>query len=486
MTRRAVIATATRSVPPARTWPWLLFVGTGAFVVSLSHSLLIPVLALLPAELDTSVDTVQWLLTSTLLVAAVSVPLLGRLGDMFGRRRMLLVAVGALIVGSLVIAITDNVPLLIVGRAIQGVAAATIPLGISLLGALLPRERAGTAIAAVSAMLGVGGVLGLPFSGVVAEIFDFHMLFWISAVAACVAFAGIALVVPEAPSHSAGRVDLLGALLLAGVLVSLLLPLAQGSDWGWSSPPVVLLLVQAAVLLLLFGWWQSRATNPLVDLATLRRRPLMLTNTAAFFFGFALFASLIGTAPYVQAPVSSGYGFGSSMVTAGLVMLPSGCCMLVLAPVAARLIAWRGAPQVLALGGIVVALGWVVRITVTGALWHVVLGATVVGVGTGIGYAALPALINRHAPDDETSAANGLNMLARMVGSAVASAVGGSILAAYTMTLGTTPFPSLTAYRVLFAICTAAALLAAVAALLIPSGERRAHGVGGRPPRSVR
>ncbi|MGY1773296.1 MFS transporter [Blastococcus sp. SYSU D00813] len=474
MTTQTLDAPARALDPPARTWPWLLFVGTGALVVSLAQSLLIPVLATLPATLDASADTVQWLLTSTLLVAAVAVPLFGRLGDMFGARRMLLVAIGALVVGSLVTATTSDVALLIVGRGIQGVSTAAIPLGISLLSRLLPRERSGGAIALISAMLGVGGALGLPFAGVIAEHFDFHALFWISGAVAAVAFVGILLAVPEAPGRTGGRVDVVGTLLLGGALVALLLPLAEGADWGWTSGGVVGLLVLAAVLLLVFGWSQTRIAQPLVDLSTMRRRPIVLTNLASLLFGFALFASLIGTASYVQAPEASGYGFGSSIVVAGLAMLPGGLCMLVFAPLSARLIAWRGAPQVLALGGVVVALGWVFRIVFTGSLTEVVIGATVVGIGTSIGYAAMPSLINEHSPRDEIAAANGLNSLLRAVGSSLASAVGGSILAASTIALGGSALPSLTAYRVLFVVCALAALLAAAAALFVPARAERA------------
>ncbi|SEO77227.1 MFS transporter [Trujillonella endophytica] len=456
--------------PPARTWPWLLFVGIGALVVSLASSLLIPVLATLPAELDTSADTVQWLLTSTLLVSAVAVPLFGRLGDMFGTRRMLLVALGTLVVGSLVTATSTNVAVLIAGRAIQGLSSAAVPLGIGLLSALLPRERAGGAIALISAMLGVGGALGLPFAGIIAEHFDFHALFWITGAAAVVAFVGILVVVPESPVRTGGRVDLVGGGLLAATLVSLLLPLAEGSDWGWGSARTIGLLALAVVLLGVFGWSQTRIAQPLVDLATLRRGPMVLTNVATLFFGFALFASLIGTASYVQAPESSGYGFGSSIIVGGLAMLPGGLCMLVFAPISARLIARRGPSRVLALGGVIVALGWVARIVFTGSLTQVILGATVVGIGTSIGYAAMPSLINRFTPRGEIAAANGLNMLIRSVGSSLASAIGGSLLAAITISVGAYAVPSLTAYRILFVICAVAALLAATAALFIPDG----------------
>jgi predicted MFS family arabinose efflux permease len=465
---------------PRRATLELVVVGLGALAVSLAQSVLVPVLGILPARLNTSAGNVSWLLTSTLLVAAVSVPIMGRLGDMFGKRLMLLVALGALTLGSLITALTDNIGLLILGRAIQGVSAAAIPLGISLLAALMPRERVGSSIALISAMLGVGGSLGLPLAGFVAEHADFHTLFWITAAAGLAAFIGILTIVPESADRVGGRVDLVGATLLAAGLVCLLLPLAQSHSWGWGDPRVAILLTAAVVLLLAFGWTQLKIREPLVDLYALRRKPIVATNVASILFGFALFASFIGTSSFIEAPRSSGYGFGSSLLVGGLALLPSGLAMLFLSPVAARLITLRGAPQTLALGATVVAAGWLLRIVWSGSLFEVIVGTTVVGMGTGIGYAAMPSMINAHTPPTEIAAANGLNSLFRSLGSSLASAIGGSILAAGTVLVGSFAVPSLSAYRELFALCAGASLLAALIVLMVPR-----HGHGGEASRSA-
>ncbi len=463
------VASSKPAVSLARSWVWLWFVALGALVVSLSQSILIPVLPSLPAELDASPESVQWMLTSTLLVGAIAVPFLGRLGDMFGKRLMLLIAIGALTVGSLVSALSNDVVTQIIGRAIQGISLGAIPLGISLLATLLPRERAGTAVALISSMLGVGGALGLPLSGLVAQSLDFHALFWITTIAGAVSFLGIILALPEAPNRAGGRFDLLGAVLLAAALVSLLLPLSQGNVWGWASPGVIALLVAAVVLFGIFGWWQTRASSPVIDLAALRRRPILFTNLASLLFGFALFASLIGTSSYVQAPVASGYGFGSSQLVAGLTLLPSGLAMLVLSPVSARLVAKIGAHWTLALGAAFIMIGWLLRIVLTAELWQIVVAATIVGIGTGIGYAAMPSLINMFSPPNEIASANSINSLVRSLGSSLASAFGGTILAAATVTVGPAVLPSLGAYQILFAICAVAAALCIVLALLIPA-----------------
>ena len=437
-------------------------------IVALTTSLLVPVLPELAAELG---PNTPWLLTSTLLVGAVAVPVVGRLADLYGKRRMLVVAAVALTVGSLICALSDTLPWLIVGRAVTGLSTAAIPLGISLIGTVLPGKRAATGIALVSATLGIGGALGLPLAAFVAEHTDYHVLFWICVAGGAVAVAGILAVLREAPAVATGRMDLPGAALLAAALVSLLLPLAQASRWGWADPLTIGLLVLAAVLLVAFVLVERRTSSPLVDMVTNARPALLLTNVASVCVGFALFASLIGTASYVQAPAATGYGFGSSVLASGLCLLPSGIAMILLSPVSAKLSLRFGPKITLALGASVIALGFLGRIVFTSSFTEVVVFTTLAGAGTGIAYAAMPSLVLRAAPASELAAANGLNTLARSVGSSLASAIGGTLLAASTIALGPAVLPSLTAYRVLFAVCAGAALLGAVIALLIPAAR---------------
>ena len=451
----------------------LAVVAVCGVLVALTQSILIPVLGAIQTDLGSSTTGTEWLLTSTLLVAAVAVPVFGRLGDLHGKRRMLLVATLALVIGSVVCALADSIGVMIVGRAITGASAAAIPLGISLIGQVLPAKRAGSGIALVSATLGIGGALGLPLAALVAEHSDYHVLFWICVAGGAATFLGIWFALTEAPLTGHGRMDLPGAVLLAGALVSLLLPLAEATKWGWSDPKTVGLLVLAAVLLAAFVLVERRVASPLVDLVVNARPSLLLTNVASLCVGFALFAMLIGTATYVQAPAASGYGFGSSVLASGMAMLPSGLAMLALSPVSAILSARFGPKITLAIGGSVVALGFLSRIVFVDSFTQIVIGTTIVGAGTGIAYAAMPSLILRAAPSDELAAANGLNTLARSVGSSLASAVGGTLLAAQTIALGAAELPSLGAYRTLFAICGGAALLAALIALLIPVSEQR-------------
>lgn len=466
--RRGGAGEAADSTSPARARIEILFVAFGALAVSLSQSLLVPALPTLPAELGLGAGSVEWLLTATLLVAAIAVPVFGKLADMVGKRLMLLVALGALVVGSLITALTSDFTLLIVGRSIQGLAVAAVPLGISLLNSVLPRERAGGAVALTSAMLGVGGALGLPLAGVVVEYADFHLLFWITAVAGAVAFVGVLTVVSEAPGRTGGRLDVVGTVLLSLALLTFLVPLSEGATWGWTSPLTWGILILSVVLAAVFVRTQTRRREPLVDMTLLRSRPILLTNTVSLIFGFALFASFLGTAPFVQADPRAGYGFGSSIIVSGLVLLPSGLAQLALAPVAARMIQRFGAPVTMAAGSAVIAVGYALRLVLDGQLWQVTVGTTVIGAGVGMGFAALPSLVATHSPLSEIGASNGINSLFRNIGGSIGSAASAGILASFTITVGGTVLPSLLAFRILFAVACVLAVVAALTSLRIP------------------
>lgn len=477
MSRQEEALVAGQAVEPAGWEPSqiaaLAVVSVAGLMASLTQSLLIPVLPSIAEDVGSSTTSTEWLLTSTLLAAAVAVPIAGRLGDLYGKRLMLMVSAGFLTAGSLICALSHSLVPLIIGRAITGLSLAAIPLGISLISVILPPRRASSGIALVSAMLGIGGALGLPLAGLIGEHGDYHLLFWICVAGGGVSLLGGWLFLTEPAQRAPGRFDLPGAILLAAALVCLLLPLSEAGVWGWGAPRTIVLLVVAAVLLAAFVLVERRVASPLVDLAVNARPALLLTNIASLCVGFALFAILIGTASYVQAPRASGYGFGASIVVSGLCLLPSGLAMLALSPVSA-LMSRRFGPKVsLCTGSLVIAAGFVVRIVFTGQLWQVIVGTTLAGAGTGIAYAAMPALIALASPREELAAANGLNSLSRTVGSSLSSAIGGTVLASSVIVLGAFALPSLTAYRVLFGICAGAAVLGAVIALVVPKPQNQ-------------
>ncbi|GAA1699507.1 MFS transporter [Kribbella yunnanensis] len=433
------------------------------------QTLVIPVIPELPRLLNASSGATAWAITATLLAAAVATPIMGRLGDMYGKRRMLLISIGLLVVGSIVAALSSSLIPLIVGRALQGFAAGVIPLGISIMRDELPSDRLGTATAQMSASLGVGGALGLPAAALLAENISWHALFWVSAGLGVIIFGLVLRFVPESSVRSGGRFDLLGGVGLSVGLISLLLAISQGADWGWTSAPTLGLFAVAVVTILAWGWWERRTSEPLVDLRTTARPQVLLTNLASMVFGFAMFAMSLVVPQLLQMPKATGFGLGQSMLASGLVMGPSGLVMLLTAPLSAKISAARGPKATLMLGAIVVAAGYGVGSVLMGSVWEIVLVSLLIGAGIGLAYGAMPALIMSAVPVSETAAANSFNTLMRSIGTSVSSAVAGVILANLTINLGTHTLPSQTGFRTVLITGAAAALVALAIAACIPT-----------------
>src|SRR5258708_3406972 len=259
-------------------------------VVALMQTLVIPLIADLPKLLHTRAANTSWVITSTLLAGAVSTPIFGRLGDMLGKRRMLLVSLGLLVVGSVVCGLSDNLAPMVVGRALQGVSIGVIPLGISIMRDEVPPERLGSAMAVMSSSLGVGGALGLPLSALIAQHTNWHVLFWSAARLGLLILALIRFAVPESPLRTGGRFDLPGAFGLTAGLLCFLLPIPKGGDWGWGSGTTLGLFAASAAILAGWAVWELRSDAPLVDLRTSTRRQVLLTNLASVLVGFSFYA----------------------------------------------------------------------------------------------------------------------------------------------------------------------------------------------------
>ncbi|AEA24677.1 major facilitator superfamily MFS_1 [Pseudonocardia dioxanivorans CB1190] len=462
--------TAARSVRPNAIVAVLAYAG---IVVALMQTVIIPLVPQLPGLLHASTSDAAWAITATLLAAAVATPTIGRLGDMYGKRRMLLVSLVVLVAGSVVTALADSLLPAIIGRTLQGLSSAVIPLGISIMRDELPPRRLGSAVAMMSASLGVGGALGLPAAAIIAEHADWHVLFWVSAGLGAVALALVVVLVPESSVRGGGRFDGVGAAGLSIALVALLLAISKGADWGWASGATLGLFATAVVVLVLWGLYELRRSSPLVDLRTLARRQILLTNLASTVIGFAMFAMSLVLPQLMQLPTATGFGLGRSMLDVGLVMAPSGLVMMAMAPVSARTSRTHGPKVTLMLAAVVVAIGYVLMILFMSQLWHFVLASVVIGAGIGLGYGAMPALIMSAVEPTETAAANSLNTLMRSIGTSVSSAVAGVVLAHMVAPLGPVLLPTQNGFRVVLALGAGAAVVALVVAFFIP-GRRAA------------
>nr|BFD85133.1 MFS transporter [Streptomyces sp. Xyl84] len=449
--------------------PVLAFAG---IVVAVMQTLLVPVIKDLPQLLDTSPSNATWVLTSTLLSGAVATPIMGRLGDLYGKRRMLIASLAVMVVGALVSAFTDALLVMIVGRTLQGFAMGAIPLGIGLMRDMLPREKLGSAMALMSSSIGVGGGLALPAAALVAQHTDWHALFYGAAGLGVLSIVLTLLTVPESPMRAEGSFDLPGALGLSAGLVLFLLPITKGSDWGWSSATTLGLFAAAVVVLLLWGLMELRSKAPLVDLRTTARREVLLTNLASIMVGVAFYVVSLVLPQLLQLPAATGYGLGRSMVVAGLCVAPLGLTMMFTAPVYARLSARYGPKVTLITGLLIIAVGYGGGLGLMNAAWQTVLTSVLLGAGIGLAYSSLPALIVGAVPASETGAANGLNTLMRSIGTSVSSAVIGMVLANTAHHVNGVAIPTMHGFRVSFLIATAAVAVGLVLALCLPRPNR--------------
>ncbi|GAA4587266.1 MFS transporter [Planotetraspora phitsanulokensis] len=456
------------TAPVSRTGAIVSVLAAAGITVSVMQTLVVPLIPELPQLLHTSAANATWAITATLLGGAVATPVVGRLGDLYGKRRLLLISTLLLVVGSLVCAPANTLAPMVVGRTLQGFGMGVIPLGISIMRDVLPQERLGSAMAIMSSSLGVGGALGLPASAAVAQNADWHVLFWGSGALGLIAGVLILVFIPESSVRAGGRFDFAGALGLSAGLICLLLPISKGSDWGWGSATTLGLFAASIVILLVWGVWELRHTAPLIDLRTSSRRPILMTNLASVVIGFAMYAMSLIAPQLLQLPEVTGYGLGQSMLEAGLWMAPSGLVMMAVSPFAAKLSAARGPKISLLVGALVIAGGYGVALALMGSAAGVLAFAAVISAGVGFAYAAMPALIMSAAPASESAAANGLNSLMRAIGTSTASAVMGVVLAHMTVRLGPVTVPSEAGFRADFMIGAGVALLAALVVLAIP------------------
>ena len=451
-------------------WATVAALAYAGLCSSFMFTLVVPLQAELPELLHASREDTSWVVTITLLVAAIATPISGRLGDLYGKKRVVIALLAVLVVGSLVAAVSGSIVGVIAGRALQGVVTGVIPLGIAIMRDVLPPARLGTAVALMSATMGVGGAIGMPLAAYLALHADWHALFWLAAGLGVLGLPLIAWLVPGDVLRAGGRLDLPGALGLAAGLTGILLFVSRGAVWGWASLPALASIIGGVIVLLGWGWYQLRARDPLLDLRVAARPAVLFTNVAAIGMGFAMFSSNVAFPQLLELPSASGSGFGLDMMQAALVIMPAGIVMMIISPLSGWLERTVGPRPLFTAGAATIVLAYVIVLIWSSEVWHLFTANLLIGVGIGFTFAAMPMIIMRSVPAHETGASNGLNALFRSVGTSSAAAVMGGVLAAMTTDFAGRAIPTRAAFDVCFWLAIAAGAVALVLSLLIPRG----------------
>ncbi|WP_037858948.1 MFS transporter [Streptomyces sp. NRRL S-340] len=474
---------APASSPGAGARNTLILLSVASVSYALVQSVVNPGLEALRAHVHTSQVGVGWVLTGFLLASAILTPVLGRLGDQIGKRRVLVAVLVLLALGSAVGALATNLPLLVLGRVLQGAGGAALPLAFGLLRDLLPAHRVGTAVGTIAAVSSVGGALGVLVAGPIVTSLGVPWLFWLPALANGLVALAVGLFLPRTNGPTApGQLNAVAVLALAGTLVLLLLPLSLGQEWGWGSPLTLGLLAASVVAGAVWVWWENRSRHPLIDMNVFRLRPVWTANLTSFLFGFTLY-SVFGFVPtLLQVPASTGYGLGESITASGLLFLPVTLTQF-LSGVAAGPLATRvPAKTLLVLGSVPVTVSLLLLAYFHQETWQFALALAIGGIGFGIGLSALSALVVHAVPAEHTGAVSGMNANIRTIGGAVGAAVVTTVLSS---SAGATGHPSEGGWTTVFLLLAGAGLVGLVSCLLIPEKGTHTRILETAPRRSV-
>ena len=433
------------------------------------QSTVAPALPLIQHELHASANATAWVFTGYLLSASILTPIVGRLGDMFGKERTLVVSLAVLSLGVLMAALANSIGTLILARVIQGSGGAIFPLAFGIIRDEFPRERAAQGIALISAILGIGGGLGIVLAGPIISVLDYHWLFWFPLVAVGGATVATIFFVPESPVKSPGKVDWAGAGLLSSWLVLLLLGITQTSEWGWGDPRVLALLAAALGMLAIWIRFEARASEPLVDMVMMRIRGVWTVNAAAFLVGAGMYSSFILVPEFTETPASSGYGYGATVTEAGLFLLPATIAMMVISPVAGWLTGRIGARPILIAGSLVTTLSFTLMAVAHHQHFDMYVATALMGAGIALAFSSLANLIVEAVPPSQTAVATGMNTVMRTLGGAIGGQVGASLIAGTVVAAG---LPTEHGFTLAFLFAAGACLLAAVASLTVPRRSR--------------
>ena len=432
---------------------------------ALLQSLVAPALPEIQHALHTSENSVSWVLTAYLLSASIATPVIGRLGDMYGKERLLIIVLVLLSLGTLVSALSTTLALMLVGRVIQGAAGGVFPLAFGIIRDEFPRDRVAGGIGLMSALLGVGGGVGVVLSGPIVDHLSYHWLFWLPLIPVVIATVLIQVFVPESPIRVPGRVNWAGTALMSTGLAAVLIAVSETANWHWLSAKTIGLITAGVVLLVLWVRSESRSDHPLVDMHMMRIRGVWTTNTVALLLGFGMYSSFILLPQYVETPSSAGYGFGSTVTQAGLFLVPSTLMMLIVGSQTGRFEKRFGSKPPLLAGGVLAMASFLILAFARDQRWEIYLAAALLGAGIGLAFAAMANLIIENVGPEQTGVATGMNTVTRTVGGAFGGAATASILAS---TIDAAGYPTAHGYTLAFGACAAALGIGVLAGLAIP------------------
>ncbi|HWT23002.1 MAG TPA: MFS transporter [Solirubrobacteraceae bacterium] len=453
----------------------LALLTTAGISLAVMQTMVIPALPFFQREFETSASWVTWLVTGFLLSSSILTPILGKLADAHGKKRLLVISLGIFGVASLGAACAWSIGSLVAFRALQGFGAAVFPLSFGIIRDEFPPEKVGVAIGTVSSVFGVGGGVGLVASGLIVEHLSWHWLFVAGAVPILASAILIARYVPESPVRTPARPDYAGAAALSAGFAAVLVALSEGAPWGWTSPGVLALGGGGAIVLALWAAFERRVAEPLVDVGALLRPGMAGTNAVTVLVGFSITGFFVLVPGFVQAPPDvAGYGFGASVAESGAILLPFSLAMILAGPAGGALGTRHGRVVPLRIGLALGAAALALLACLHGEAWMLAAWLPLMGCGMAFCLAAIGALVIDHSRPEETGVNSGMNSIMRTAGAACGAQIAAAIVSAHA---GPGGLPAESGFALAFAMASVALVAALVPTLLIGGRGRRTRTV---------
>lgn len=448
-------------------------------IVPLTYTLVTPALTQIAEEFSTT--QVAWVITLTTLVGAAATPVVGKLGDVHGKKRVLLAVAVVFVVSSLLAALAPDFPLLLTGRALQGIGLPVMVLAYGLVRDIFRPKLVAVALGLVSTGMGISAVIGPVVGGYLIDHFGYTGLFWFQVVHALIALTLVAVLLPESALRARARLDWAGAGLLSLGATVLLLGLSESKDWGFTSGRTLVCVIGGVVVLAVWLTHERRLPEPLIDLALLKQRPVAMALTASAVVQIAFVGQSMLVPMLVMMPESAGlgYGFGSSALGVARFMLPLGIVAMISGPLAGHASRRFGARPALMFGGVAVAGGAVLLAVRHDTVPQMMIAMVVFGIGLGTSSSALPNLLVQHVPAQVQGIAGGMLNLTGSLGSAFGTQMLVVILAAPgVVTAGRSTMYPESGFVAAFLTMAAVGLCAAIAATF--AGPREGAGAAVR------
>lgn len=420
-----------------------------------------------------------WVATASLLTSAIASALCGRLGDLYGRRKVLLTVLVFAFSGSVVSALSGNLAGVIAGTALQGVAGALLPLCVALVRERSAPEKTPFYVGLVLGSAGFAAALGLVAGGILTDTFGWPSIFLFSAASALVAFLMVVLFVEPStapPRADAKKINYFVGILYAPGIAGLLVVITNGTAWGWSNVSTVSVGLLSISLLVFWIWHQLRAEHPLINLRLLahHRVSLVYLSTILFAFGPAQHTMLMSR--FLQQPAETLVGMGLTASAAGLAMMPVRFIGITAAPIGGHLSSVIGPRLVLIFGSSIVFLGWFIIMAGHFDLKYVMIGMILEGWGFQLMYVGYPNALIKAVSEDVTGEVTGVSQVVKMIALACGTQL---IMLTLSDAFATGPlpeigphYPSPEQYRVVFVYILVMAALSGLAAALLPQDKK--------------